>query len=267
MTYFLTALPLLALLLVVGVANSFAEAPTSEERKSLEAEIETLKKGQQEIRRDLQEIKALLQRGRAAAPAIPKDLVLSIEADPFKGSPTAPVTLIEFSDYQCPYCARHVRQTLPQIERDYIATGKVKYVFRDLPLTSIHKEAFKAAEAANCAGKQGKYWEMHDQLFANPKALRVMNLQTHALGIGLDLAAFKQCLSSGATAQEIRDDVAEGTKAGVRGTPTFFIGRTNPTSSAVKVLRIIRGAQAYPKFQQALDSVLAAQKSSSDPLK
>ncbi len=256
MTSFLNALPLLALLLVVGVANSFAEAPTSEELKSLEDEIETLKKGQQEIRRDLQEIKALLQRARAGSQGIPKDLVLSIEADPFKGSPTAPVTLIEFSDYQCPYCARHVRQTLPQIERDYITTGKVKYVFRDLPLTSIHKEAFKAAEAANCAGKQGKYWEMHDQLFANRKALRVMSLEAHALGIGLDLAAFKHCLHSGATAQEIRDDIAEGQKAGVRGTPTFFLGRTDPNTPYVKPLLMLRGAVAYPKFQKAIDRLL-----------
>ncbi len=79
-------------------------------------------------------------------------------------APKAPVTLIEFSDYQCPFCAQHVRQTLPQIERDYIATGKVKHVFRDFPITSTHKQTFKAAGAADCAAVQGKCWEMHDRL-------------------------------------------------------------------------------------------------------
>ncbi len=89
-------------------------------------------------------------------------------------------------------------------------------------------------------------------------------MDSHALAVGLDLAIFHHCLKSSVTAKEIRDDMAEGQKAGVRGTPTFFIGMTNPSSSSVKVLRMVRGAQAYPKFKQALDSVLAAQKPSSD---
>ncbi len=92
-------------------------------------------------------------------------------------------------------------------------------------------------------------------------------MDSHALAVGLDLAIFQRCLKSGITAKEIRDDMAEGQKASVRGTPTFFIGMTNPSSSSVKVLRMVQGAQAYANFQQALDSVLATQKSSSDPPK
>ncbi len=261
---YLRSLVGLLLLLVAPAAHGFAQEPASEKRKTLQAEIEALKEGQAKIRQELQEIKALLRRARAAAPSMPKNLVLSVDGDPFKGDPKAPVTLIEFSDYQCPFCARHVRQALPQIERDYIATGKVKYVFRDFPITSIHKQAFKAAEAANCAGAEGKYWEMHDRLFDHQKALNIESLDSHALAVGLDLAIFQRCLKSGITAKEIRDDMAEGQKAGVRGTPTFFIGRTNPSSSSVKVLRMVRGAQAYANFKQVLDSVLATQKSSSD---
>jgi protein-disulfide isomerase len=98
-------------------------------------------------------------------------VVLNLKGDPFKGEKNAKVTLVEFSDYQCPFCARHVRATLPPLESEYIATGKIKYVFRNFPIASIHPLAFKAHEAANCSGEQDKYWEMHDRLFANSKAL------------------------------------------------------------------------------------------------
>jgi len=145
-----------------------------------------------------------------------------------------------------------------------VREGDHPYVFRDFPITSMHKQAFKAAEVANCAWVQGKYWEPHDRLFAHQKALNIESLASHALAVGLDLAIFQRCLKSGITAKEIRDDLAEGKKAGVRGTPTFFIGRPNPSSSSVKVLKMVRGAQAYANFQQVLDSVLATQKSSSD---
>ena len=151
---------------LVSVKSVAGEVIQPESPKDLPAQIDALKEGQAKIRQELQEIKGLLkkllQKGRTAGAGMPKNLVLSIKDDPFKGSSTAKVTLIEFSDYQCPFCARHVRETFPQIERDYIATGKVKYVFRDFPLTAIHKQAFKAAEAANCAGAQDKYWDMHD---------------------------------------------------------------------------------------------------------
>jgi len=261
---YLRSLVGLLLLLAAPAAHGFAQEPASEERKTLQAEIQALKEGQKSIRRELQEIKALLRARLTSPSTIPKNLVLTVKGDPFMGEPNAPVTVIEFSDYQCPFCARHVRQTLPQIERDYIATGKVKYVFRDFPIPSLHKQAFKAAEAANCAGVEGKYWEMHDRLFDHQKALNIESLDSHALAVGLDLAIFQRCLKSGITAKEIRDDMAEGQKAGVRGTPTFFIGMTNPSSSSVKVMRVVRGAQAYANFKQVLDSVLATQKSSSD---
>ncbi len=246
----------LVLLFIVPVPNGFGESSKTNSPTELQAEIETLKEGQKHIRQELKEIKALIQGLRPTAPTMPKNLVLSIKDDPFKGSPSAPVTLIEFSDYQCPYCARHVRQTLPKIEQNYIATGKVKYVFRDFPLTSIHKQAFKAAEAANCAGDQGKYWEMHDLLFKNQKALGLKDLIAHAETIGLEKVSFLQCLSSGTQTKEIQEDLAEGQKASVRGTPTFYLGRTDSESQTVKVLNMLRGAQAYPKFQQAIDSIL-----------
>lgn len=149
---------------------------------------------------------------------------------------------------------------MPQIDKEYIQTGKVKYVSLDFPLESIHPNAFKAAEAARCAGDQGKYWEMHDRLFADQKAIGLKDLPQHAQALGLDSAGFQKCLDGGKYAAKIREDLNEGMKAGVRGTPAFFLGLTDPANSKVKVQRMISGAQAYSAFQAALDELLSGQK-------
>lgn len=248
----------LSILLLFGSQAGFAQ--TNEELKALRKEIESLKQGQSAIHKELQEIKTLLRGRVATPPPEPQNVVLSVKDDPFKGDKNAKLTLIEFSDYQCPFCARHVRDTLPQIEREYIATGKIKYVFRNFPIESIHPQAFKAHEAANCAGEQGKYWEMHDRLFANQNALGLKDMPNHAQAFGLDLPKFQQCLDSGKQASKIRGDLADGQKAGVQGTPTFFLGLTDPKDTMVKALRVIRGAQSYAAFKQALDSLLSGQK-------
>ena len=149
---------------------------------------------------------------------------------------------------------------MPQIEKEYIQTGKVKYVVRDLPLESIHKNAFKAAEAAHCAGDQGKFWEMHVGLFANQRALGLSDLANHAQALGLDMPKFQQCLESGKYAAKIRQDVADGQKAGVTGTPGFFLGVTDPNDQKVKVSRVLKGAQPYTSFKAAIDDLLSSQK-------
>jgi protein-disulfide isomerase len=149
---------------------------------------------------------------------------------------------------------------LPQIEREYIQTGKVKYVVRDFPLESIHRNAFKAAEAARCAGEQGKYWEMHARLFANQQTLGPKDLPQHAQALGLDTPKFQGCLDSGNYATAIRKDLAEGQKAGVTGTPGFFLGVTDPNDQKVKVSRVLKGAQPYAAFKDAIDSLLSSQR-------
>lgn len=149
---------------------------------------------------------------------------------------------------------------MPQIESEYIKTGKVKYVVLDFPLESIHKNAFKAAEAARCAWDQGKFWEMHDRLFANQQALAPDNLPQHAQALGLDVSRFQQCLDSGQYAARIRKDLADGQNAGVTGTPGFFLGVTEPNSPTVKVLRVLKGAQPYANFKEAIDSLLSPPK-------
>ena len=251
-------LALVGMILSAVVCAGPALAESGEELDSLRKEIESLKAGQQAIQKELQEIKKLLQQPRQARRETVEsvDIALSIAGDPVKGDPGAALTLVEFSDYQCPFCARHSQSTLPQVDREYVQTGKIRYVFRDFPIERIHPHAFKASEAANCAGEQGKYWEMHDRLFANRKALGSDQLPGYAEAIGLDMSRFRECLDSGRQAEEIRQDLADGQKAGVRGTPTFFLGVANEDGSTIKATRRIRGAVTFGEFKKAIDSML-----------
>lgn len=246
-----------ALVLSVAPGHAVAQQPSNTELKS---ELQTLSDNVKAMQKDLQEIKALLLRGGGAPPA-PQNLTLDVGNNPFKGSKAARVTMVEFTDYQCPFCGRYARDTYPQIDKEYVATGKVKYVLLDLPLESIHKSAFKAAEAANCAGEQGKYWEMHDRLFANQQTID--SWSAHAEAVGLDAARFDACLTSGKHAAEIRSDLAQAQAAGVTGTPGFFLAITDPSSTKVRTLRAIKGAQPFAAFKAQIDALLAEQETAS----
>lgn len=238
-------------------------AQSSDELKGLRQELEAIKEGQNKLHKDVQDIKTLLQAPRMGAappaPIQPVNMVLALDGDPMKGDKNAKVVLVEFTDYQCPFCARHVRDTLPQIEAAYVKTGKLRYVTREFPLESIHPQAFKASEAALCAGDQGKYWEMHARLFANQRALASAELTAHAQAVGLDQTKFTQCLEGGTKGAKVRKDLADGAKAGVNGTPAFFIGVADGAN--VKVTRTIKGAHPFASFKEAIDGVLAAQNS------
>jgi protein-disulfide isomerase/plastocyanin len=172
---------------------------------------------------------------------------VSADDDAVKGDENAPVTIIEFSDYQCPFCGRFYEETLPQLEEQYIATGKVKLVHRDFPLESIHPEARPAAEAAECAGDQGKYYEMHDKLYENQQSLSADNYKLWAEEIGLDMDQFNDCVESNKHAEEVSADLADGSAAGVTGTPGFFING-----------QLLSGAQPFSVFQQIIEAELAA---------
>jgi protein-disulfide isomerase len=164
-------------------------------------------------------------------------------SDPSLGSASAPVTLIEFSDYQCPYCGR-VEPTLKRLRTAY--GDKIRFVWKDYPLTQIHPQAFKAGEAAHCAGDQGKYWELHDVLFSKQSELQIDDLKRHALTLGLKADAFNQCLDTSKYGERVRDGVAEGGQVGVNSTPTIFING-----------RRLSGAQPYEVFAAIIDEELA----------
>jgi len=234
--------------------------PQSDDPKALRKEIEALKEEQRAIRKEMQDlVNSLRERG---APPIRdvRDLTIGVGGSPSQGSDTAVLTLVEFSDYQCPFCGQHARAISPQIRRDYIDTGKLKHVFRNFPLEAIHPNAFKAAEAAHCAGAQGKYWEMHDRLFANQGALAPAQLLVHGQELGLDPRAFRQCLDGEQYAAEIRKDLEDGQKAGIRGTPTFFLGLTDAKTSQLRPAKMIVGAQPYTSFKEAIETLLASRK-------
>jgi protein-disulfide isomerase len=247
----------LSICISVGLALTACAQAQSADDAAIKKEIQALKEGQQAIQKDLQEIKKLLAGGRGAAPAEPAlNAIISVDGEPFKGDKNAKLTLVEFSEFQCPFCGRHVRDTFPQLDKEYIQTGKLKYVFRDLPLESIHKNAFKAAEASHCAGEQNKYWEMHDRLFANQNALEEPMLAAHALAVGVDAKKFQACMESGKYSAAIRKDMAEANKYGISGTPTSVIGYTQPNDpKTIKVVKVIRGAQKIAAFKEALDSL------------
>src|SRR5438876_1044010 len=171
---------IVAALTAALLAPAVVAAQSADDLKALRQEIESLKTGIGAVQRDLQEIKTLLQGARQAAgpppPVVPESIDLSVADAYAKGGAGTRLVLVEFSDFQCPFCARHAKQTLPQIEREYVQTGKLLYVMRNLPLEAIHPDAFRAASAAECAGAQGNYWQMHEKLFGHRQALSAADL-------------------------------------------------------------------------------------------
>jgi len=227
--------------------------------KALREEVEALKEGLKGLERGLQQVKVILQAGLLPPPSELDNIVLSVEGTSVKGERTARLTIVEFTDYQCPICGRHFRDVLPRIEAEYIKTGKVRYVLRDYPLETVHPQALKAAEAARCAGDQGKYWEMHDRLFDKQGAFGPKDLAEHARVLGLEVPSFERCLDSGRHEEDIRKDIAAGLRAGVRGTPTFFFGVTGANDPNVKPLRRMPGAVEYGGFKRLIESLLPRQ--------
>ncbi|MDX1401327.1 MAG: thioredoxin domain-containing protein [Kiloniellales bacterium] len=188
--------------------------------------------------------------------ALPNEL--SIAGAPFMGEEKAPITLIEFTDYQCPYCRRHYRKTMPQLVHYFIKSGKVKYVIRDFPVTRIHPFAAKAAEATHCAGDEGKYWEMRALLFQNQRNLHLPDLIARAEKLGLDRAAFEHCLEGGSYAEQVRRDFRSGLEIGVPGTPSFVLGLTDPEDPEnVEVKKMLRGAKPFSAFRDAIEDLAA----------
>jgi protein-disulfide isomerase len=253
------------IVLVTMVSLALASAAWGQTSQDTARDLSTLRADLRQLRTDLDSVKGqlaqalrLLSQRSGSGSAAPTGPVGASVADaPFLGRPDAPVTLIEFSDYQCPFCQRFFATTLPILKRDYIDTGKLRYVFRDFPLDQIHPLARNAAVAAHCAGEQGKYWEMHDVLFQNRTALALPQLAEHASTVGLDPSAFEACLVSGRHAARIERALADGAAAGVRGTPGFVVGKT--TNSDLVEGTPIRGAQALEVFRRLIDELLAQQ--------
>jgi protein-disulfide isomerase len=222
--------------------------------KSIQSELETIKQDQAALRKDVDEInKRLNPPKRSQIDDV--DVTLNVANDPRKGEDGAKLTLVEFTDYQCPYCARHVNSVMPQLMKDYVDSGKIRYVIRDFPLP-FHSNAANAALAAHCAGEQGKYWEMHDKLFDNQRALDEKDLLEYAKALEIDSKRYMSCLTGDKYRGQIAASVKEGGSAGISGTPSFLIGYTQAGGDEVKARKIIRGAFGYDVFKQAIDGLL-----------
>jgi protein-disulfide isomerase len=216
----------------------FGQTPEAEALQKIEAALR-----QQRIGARRAEYVGTLRKAASVKVMLePPRVKLESLAGPTKGPESAPITIVEYADFQCPYCTRALA-SLKQVEDKY--AGKVRIVFRDFPLSQIHPFAAKAAEAGACANDQGKFWPMHDKLFANQSKLAVTDLKQHATDLGLDAEAFGACLDSGKHAAEIKKSVEEGQRYGLSGTPSFFING-----------RLIVGAQPFDGFAQVIDEEL-----------
>lgn len=182
---------------------------------------------------------------------LPADLLTDAAV---KGEPRAPVTIVEFSDFQCVYCAQYARETHPQLQREFVNSGKVRYAVLNLPIDAIHPHARKAAEAAECTRREGKYWDMYQRLFQHPQVLEQSHLAQYAKELGVDQRRFAACLNGEMTSKLDRDKKL-ATTLGVSVTPTFLIG-TIEGESVLKVRRILRGAMPYSAFKSVLDELL-----------
>ena len=190
-------------------------------------------------------------------PSAPSILQVSLDDDPLKGDPDAPITIVEFSDFQCPFCGRWYTNTLSELEENYIDTGKANLVYRDMPLNSIHPNANPAHIAAECANEQDKFWNYHDILFDRQSEWNRLSsdnlseqLIEYAIMLDLDSSSFESCLSSPAMASEVSADGRDARQYGATGTPTFFVG--NEEIGFEKLV----GAQPYSSFRDLIDNQL-----------
>jgi protein-disulfide isomerase len=177
---------------------------------------------------------------------------VSIEDAPLRGNRDARIVIVEFSDFQCPFCALFSRDTLPLLEKRYVAPGTVQIAVRHFPLP-IHPMARKAAEAAECAKQQNRFWEIHDTFFAEPHTLDSAPIGSNVATLGVDVVMFRSCLASGGS-RAVDRDVAQGTSLAIRGTPTFLIGTRQ--DALIHVTKVLIGAQPFGAFESALTPLL-----------
>ena len=242
-------------LLAVAMTGVFGTALAAEPAGNPEASPAITQDTADAILKELKEIRRVLEKieqqggpGRAQRPARPTTASVSIKGKQTLGAADAPVTVVEFTDYQCPYCLRFTKTTFPYLKKKYIDTGKVRWVGLNLPL-AFHKDARKAAQAAHCAGEQDKFWEMRQVLFANPRKLGKEHLPAHAESLSLDLEAFNKCLESERHLAQIDQEAKDANAVRLTGTPSFIVGK----SGGEKITgQVIIGAQPLNAFDAAI---------------
>ena len=233
---------------MLGVALVLGSPAFGQQAQSTPAPM-TQQQVNEEILKELKAIHQLLERlTTSQPPAEPTSATLTDLKGYAMGRPDAPLTMVEFTDLQCPYCRQYVRTTFDEIRKNWIDTGKLRYISRDFPL-DFHPQAMAAARAARCAGEQGKFWEMRMLLMRNANLLSPAYITQAAADLKLDSKKFSECTASNKYDAAIQADTAEGAKIGVEGTPTFVVGKTMPNSLEGP---IIVGALPYAVFDAKL---------------
>jgi len=208
-----------------------------------------------EILKELRQIRELLEKQGAPAPPAGQQQItkatVSIEGAYTIGSKDAPLTMVEFTDFQCPFCQRFHVQTFAELKKNYIDTGKLRFVSRDLPL-DFHPNALQAAQAGRCAGEQGQFWAMRDRMNSNPDKLDLASLAGFAQDLKLNVANFRSCIDSGKYKNAIHSDSQTAEKIGANGTPSFVLGKSTPEGVEGE---LIIGAMPYEVFDQKIKAL------------
>jgi protein-disulfide isomerase len=209
-----------------------------------------------EILNELRQIRQLLQQqtARNAPPPEPpvQRATLKLEGLPMLGVKTAPITIVEYTDYQCPFCQRFHVTTFAELKKNYIDTGKARFFSKDMPL-DFHPNAMRAAQAARCANEQGKYWQLRDVMGANPNNLDLDSIARFAGDLKMDADALRACVTSDKYKSIVQNDMVEAMKIGATGTPTFVVGRT--TAEGVDG-ELMVGALPYQMFDEKLRTLM-----------
>ena len=235
----MAALPLVMALPVSAQSNPKEEGITREQAN--------------QILEELRQIRQLLEKQqKPPGPPEPTKAKLNMTGAQMLGSPNAPITMVEFTDYQCPFCQRFHTTVFNEIKKNYIDTGKVRFYSRDLPLDSMHPNAIRAAQAARCAIEQGQFWQLRDIMGANPAKLDMDSILADAASLKMDTGKLRSCIESDKYKQAIQTDVLEAMKIGADGTPTFVIGKS--TSDGVDG-EVMVGAMPYELFDRRFKSL------------
>jgi protein-disulfide isomerase len=251
-------------LIIFVILSSTAPAATQQAAgPGLLDRVNALEDRQRALEQQLELLAALLDSNSAAREAIDLELKAAgpiplqpvvVSGLPTVGSTTARLALIEFSDFLCPYCRRYFNDTWPLIDREFIQTGKVLYVFHYLPLTALHPMAMRAATAAECASRQDRFWQMRDRLFAQPHEFARDDLLRHAAAVKLNPDEFIHCMDNSDSTSGIQHQVATANRLSISATPTFLLGVIDD-DGRVRVMRRIAGAQSAAVFAAALEQI------------
>src|SRR4051812_8091491 len=233
-----------------------AAAPaTAQDTKQLQQQIDDLRKGQEQILKQLDEIRSLLNEQRKESkPAPPSFLSINVHGEPFRGDAKARVAILEYSDFDCGFCAEFATNIFPRLDANYIKTGKVKFFFRDMP-SPDHAFALFKAKVARCADEQGKFWQMHDYLFAHQQPMGTSDTPKLADAIGIDGGKLSACLAADKYASIAQRSLASAEKYHIDGTPAFIIGTLSEDGSFLKAAQVTLGTQTYEFFEKQLDQL------------